>query len=515
LYINAGGIEIVWTDCENRYMTSGNKAHDNELPRNAASPPHFLAWQSIVVLVGSGETRSLVAEPDGIDDCREVVAYCRESGLNLCPRGSGRSYGDAILNDQNVLLDLRNMSRILDFDPNAGTMTVEPGVRLVDVFQECHHLGWTLPASPTDSTISVGGALGANVNGKDSWRVGNFGDQVLRLKVITASGDLLSIDRENNAELFMAVIGGMGLLALVVEVTLQLAKVPSPYLDVDITAADNVDDLISKLETIKNRSDFIVVWIDTYAKNKKLGRSVIHATRWSERQAEPDVIKADIDKSVRLLAQQKQRAVGFYRAFRFFINLGFHLQQIPIRLFNNFYFALNKRGDSGKQGGDSSKPEMFLEHNFDKSYTVPPPDILCGPHGYTVQITIPQPAAKEAITEMLELCQSIPCPPVTTILRLHRRDDHLISFSEDGYSLNVEFHPKKRHARKMAIFMEKFIECGIKYGSRVHLPKDMTLTRNQFQRLYPRHKEFLALKRRWDPETLFQSDMYRRLFEEK
>ena len=157
---------------------------------------------------------------------------------------------------------------------------------------------------------------------------------------------------------------------------------------------------------------------------------------------------------------------------------------------------------------------MFLEHNFDKSYTVPPPDILCGPHGYTVQITIPQTVAREAMTEMLELCQSAPCPPATTILRLHRRDDHVISFSEDGYSLNVEFHPKKRHTRKMAVFMENFIECGIRYGSRVHLPKDITLTRNQFQRLYPRYAEFLELKRQWDPDTLFQSDMYRRLFVE-
>jgi hypothetical protein len=214
------------------------------------------------------------------------------------------------------------------------------------------------------------------------------------------------------------------------------------------------------------------------------------------------------------LARQKQRAVGFYRAFRFFINLGFHLQQIPIRLFNNFYFAMNKRRNGDESESQPPQSEMFLEHNFDKSYTVPPPDILCGPHGYTVQITIPESVAKEAMTEMLELCQSVPCPPVTNILRLHRRDDHLISFSEDGYSLNVEFHPKKRHARKMAVFMEKFIECGIKYGSHVHLPKDNTLTRSQFQRLYPQYKKFLELKRRWDPQTLFQSDMYRRLFDE-
>ena len=495
-------------------MSKRNPINGDVPPRIPDLPANFLDWQRVDAFVGSGTTQSLIARPSTVKDCLEVIAFCRNSGLSLCPRGSARSYGDAILNDQNVLLDMSGMNRIVNFDNDAGTVTVEPGARLVDVFHECHHLGWTIPASPTDSTISVGGALGANVNGKDSWRVGNFGDQVLQLKVVTAAGELLTIDRENNADLFMAVIGGMGLLALVVEVTLKLQKVPSPYLDINITAADNVDDLISKLQEIKTRSDFIVVWIDTYAKRKNLGRSVIHATRWSTTPQDPDVVKKDIEKSVNLLARQKQRAVGFYHAFRFFINLGFHLQQIPIRLFNNLYFALNKRYNSDESAQQLQNPEMFLEHNFDKSYTVPPPDILCGPHGFTVQITVPQSVAREAMTEMLELCQSVPCPPVTNILRLHRRDDHLISFSEDGYSLNVEFHPKKRHARKMSEFLDKFIECGIKYGARVHLPKDHTLTKSQFQRLYPQYREFLDLKRHWDPQVLFQSDMYRRLFED-
>ena len=87
-----------------------------------------------------------------------------------------------------------------------------------------------------------------------------------------------------------------------------------------------------------------------------------------------------------------------------------------------------------------------------------------------------------------------------------------ISFSENGYSLNVEFHPKRRHERRMAEFMQKFIDCGIRYGSRVHLPKDHTLTGEQFRALFPRSTEFLEIKKRWDPDGLFQSDLYRRLF---
>ncbi len=437
------------------------------------------------------------------------MSFCHKHGLSICPRGSGRSYGDAILNDQNVILDMSNMNRVIEVDGESGTVTVEPGVRLVDVYEQVHHLGWTIPASPTDSTISVGGALAANVNGKDSWRVGNFGDQLIQLKVMTADGEVISIDRQNNEPLFMAVIGSMGLLALVVEVKIRLMKIPSPYLEIQITAAANVDDLINKLDHIKEHNDFLVVWVDAYAKGDKLGRSVIHATRWSDQTQDPATVQADIAKSVASLANQKNRAMMAYKVLRPFINLGFHLQQLPIRLFNSFYYHLNDRQKPVKE---KAERQMFLEHNFDKSYTVPPPDILCGPHGYTVQITVPRSVAKEAMTEMLQLCQSIPCPPATTILRLHRKDEHVISFSEDGFSLNVEFHPKKRHARAMATFMENLIECGIKYGSRVHLPKDMTLTADQFQRLYPRHKEFMELKQEWDPDNLFQSDMYRRLF---
>jgi FAD/FMN-containing dehydrogenase len=113
---------------------------------------------------------------------------------------------------------------------------------------------------------------------------------------------------------------------------------------------------------------------------------------------------------------------------------------------------------------------------------------------------------------MLQICRAAPCPPATTILRLHRKDEHLISFSENGYSLNVEFHPKARHRRAMQEMTQKLFECGIRYGSKVHLPKDFSLNRQQFRQLFPNYRQFLELKKKADPEELFQSDMYRRFF---
>ena len=60
-------------------------------------------------------------------------------------------------------------------------------------------------------------------------------------------------------------------------------------------------------------------------------------------------------------------------------------------------------------------------------------------------------------------------------------------------------------------FVDDLVECVIRYGGKIHLAKDQVLNRNQFQRLFPKYLEFLQIKRRVDPDELFQSDMYRRL----
>jgi decaprenylphospho-beta-D-ribofuranose 2-oxidase len=115
------------------------------------------------------------------------------------------------------------------------------------------------------------------------------------------------------------------------------------------------------------------------------------------------------------------------------------------------------------------------------------------------------------MVELLEICQSSPTPPVTTILRAHKRDDCLISFSEDGYSFNFEFHPKKRHEVKSRQAVDRLIEATAKFGGKIHLAKDQVLRPEQFYRVFPRYRELLEVKKRLDPEGMFTSDLARRV----
>ena len=97
--------------------------------------PSFMKLEELTSLVGSIRTRSLVARPTTVEECREALAFCRQNGMTICARGAGRGYGDLALNDGHALLDMSRMNRILDFDEEAAQITVEAGARLIDIYR--------------------------------------------------------------------------------------------------------------------------------------------------------------------------------------------------------------------------------------------------------------------------------------------------------------------------------------------------------------------------------------------
>ena len=470
------------------------------------TPPSFMEWKELTSLVGSIRTRSLVARPTTIEQCREALSYCRQRGMTICARGAGRGYGDLALNDGHALLDMSAMNRILKFDEKTARITVESGTRLIDIYRAVHHRLLTLPASPTESHSSVAGAICANVNGKDAWRNGSFSHQVVRLTLLTANGETITIDRSH--ELFNAVVGGIGLLGVILDVTLQLRRIPSPFVEINRIPASNTDALLAKMARIEKSHDGIVVWMDAYARGRNTGRSVIHAARWIERVNTEPERREILEAGYQRLEEHRRFGLALHEKLGPVLSLMLQAQRPMMYSFNRLYYAM---GRLLSQTGHASNTELFLRFAFEASFTVPPAHLVCGPRGYTVQLTFPRSSAREAIIELLGICQSSPCPPVTTILRAHKPDDCLISFSEDGYSLNFEFHPKKRHEAASRRAVDRLIDATVRRGGKIHLAKDQVLTPEQFYRVFPRYRDLLVIKQRLDPDGLFTSDLARRV----
>lgn len=470
------------------------------------TPPSFMEWREMTSLVGSIRTRSLVARPTTIEQCREALDYCRQNDMTICARGAGRGYGDLALNDGNALLDMSAMNRILAFDDETAQITVEAGIRIIDIYRAVHHDLLVLPASPTESHSSVAGAICANVNGKDAWHHGSFARQVVRLNLLLANGEILNIDRSH--ELFNAVVGGIGLLGVILDATLQLHPILSPYVEINRIPAADVDALLATMARVEKSHDAAVVWVDAYADGSRIGRSVIHAAKWIARPETESTRRQFLEAGYERLDRHRQFGLALHEKFGPILSLMLQFQRPMMNSFNRLYYAMCRLA---YRTGRSSNSELFLRFGFEASFTVPPAHLVCGPHGYTVQLTFPRSSAREAIIELLEICRSSPCPPVTSILRAHKPDDSLISFSEDGYSLNFEFHPKERHQAASRKAVDRLIDATVRRGGKIHLAKDQVLTPDQFYRVYPRYRELLEIKRRLDPEGLFTSDLARRV----
>ena len=477
-----------------------------EAAPDSHEPPGFMGWQEVDSLVGSIRSRSLVARPTNVDECRQALAYFREQGMSICVRGAGRGYGDLALNDGHALLDMRSMNRILEFDEERATIKVEGGTRLIDIFREVHHKLLTVPSSPTESHSSIAGAICANVNGKDGWHHGSFGNQVLNMTFMLVNGETLSIDRDH--ELFNAIVGGIGLLGIVIDATLQLKRIKSPYVEINRTPAANVDELLEAMARIEKSDDAAVVWVDAYASGRNIGRSVVHAAKWLEHDDTEAERQKYLNAGFERLERHRSFGLKLHQTIGPILSLMLQAQRLMMFTFNRLYYGMSQ---VLWRMGRFSNTELFLRFSFEASFTVPPANLVCGPHGYTLQVTFPRSDARAAIVELLEICQSSPCPPVTTILRAHKHDDSLLSFSEDGYSLNFEFHPKKRHIEASRDAIDRLIDATARRGGKVHLAKDQVLTPEQFRRIYPRYDELLALKLELDPDGIFTSDLARRV----
>lgn len=473
---------------------------------DAEQPLGFMQWEDVESLVGSIRSRSLVARPTTVEQCRDALAYCRRNGMTVCARGAGRGYGDLALNDGQALIDMKRMDKIIEFDEERATIKVEAGTRLIAIYREVHHRLLTLPASPTESHSSVAGAICANVNGKDAWREGSFGHQVISMTLLLANGETQVIDRGH--ELFNAIVGGIGLLGLIVDATLQLKRIKSPFVEIERIPAANVDELLDTMNRVEKSHDAVVVWVDAYASSRCVGRSVIHAAKWIERDDTEAERKEYLTAGFEQLERHRRFGLALHTTFGSVLSLMLQAQRLMMFSFNGLYYGLSRLL---WRLGRSSNSELFLRFSFEASFTVPPAHLVCGPRGYTLQVTFPRSDARAAIVELLGICRSSPCPPVTTILRAHKHDDSLLSFSEDGYSLNFEFHPKKRHEIASRAAIDRVIDATARRGGKVHLAKDQVLTPRQFYKVYPRYVELLEYKKKLDPDGLFASDLARRV----
>ncbi len=224
-----------------------------------------------------------VWRPTTIEEIREVFALARQVGTTVALRGAGNSYNDATLNRDAIVMDLTLRNHILDWDATTGIMRVEAGVTIGDLWRRSLPDGWWPPIVPGTMTPTIGGCIAMNVHGKNSWKLGSFGEHVLSLDLLTPAGEFLTLTPESTPDLWHGVIGGLGLLGVVTQATLQLKPVVSGLLLSSQRAAGNLHEMFNISANECPAADYLVGWIDGFAAGKSSGRGLIQSANFDPR----------------------------------------------------------------------------------------------------------------------------------------------------------------------------------------------------------------------------------------
>ncbi|WP_285767128.1 FAD-binding oxidoreductase [Peribacillus sp. SI8-4] len=152
---------------------------------------------------------------------KKIVLEAKENDDPISIAGMQHSQGGQTLYPNGILLDMKNHNEILDLDVSEKRITVQSGATWADVQEYINPYGLALKVSQSQNIFTIGGSLSVNVHGRDI-RHHALIETVESFRLLDAKGQILTVSRKENSELFSAVIGGYGLFGIILDVTLHL-----------------------------------------------------------------------------------------------------------------------------------------------------------------------------------------------------------------------------------------------------------------------------------------------------
>ncbi len=228
-------------------------------------------WGPVTGWGRTAPTTARLIRPRTYQEAADAVRDCGARGG--IARGLGRAYGDAAQNAGGAVLDMTALDRIHAIDAAGGTVLCDAGVSLHRLMEVLLPLGWFVPVTPGTRYVTVGGAIGADIHGKNHHVCGSFSRHVLSFELLTADGQVRTVDR--GTPLFDATTGGMGLTGVVLTATVRLQPVETALMSVDTERATDLDDLMARLTATDHRYRYSVAWIDLLARGAHTGRAVL------------------------------------------------------------------------------------------------------------------------------------------------------------------------------------------------------------------------------------------------
>ncbi|MDR1768151.1 MAG: FAD-binding oxidoreductase [Propionibacteriaceae bacterium] len=409
-------------------------------------------------------------------------------------RGLGRSYGDPAQNGGGIVVDMTGLNAIHAIDEAEATVDVDAGVSLDQLMRAALPHGLWVPVLPGTRQVTVGGAIGCDVHGKNHHTAGSFGNHVLSLDLLVADGRVLTLAPDGSpddpdGDLFWATVGGIGLTGVILRARLAMTRTQTAYFLADGVVTHSLDETIAvHCDGSEAGYDYSSAWFDAISPTPKLGRAALSRGRLATLDELPPKLAAD--------------------------PLGFHAKPLltlpdvfPNGLANKATFTLlgdlwyaksgNYTGKIQSLTGFYHPLDMFGEWN--RAY---------GPRGFLqYQFVVPPQAVSEFKSIIAEI-QASGHYSFLNVFKLFGPGNRApLSYPMGGWNVCVDF-PIKAGLEE---FLGRLDARVLEFGGRLYTAKDSRADPAVFHAMYPEIDAWRTVRRRVDPDHVFASDMARRL----
>lgn len=439
-----------------------------------------------------------VISVQSLDSLRAGIARARKLGVPVSIAGGRYAMGGQQFCVDGVMIDTRKLNRVLNFDREQGLVEVEAGIQWPKLIEQLENLQadtstrnqWAVAQKQTGADrISIGGTVSANAHGR-GLMMKPFVSDVESFVLVNAEGETVYCDREKNFELFRLVAGGYGLFGCIYSVTLRLA--PRQLLErvVELVEIDNLMECFSK----------------------RINNGFLYGDfQFMTDEASEGFLRSGVFSSYRPIDSKKRPPVDqrelSLEDWMHLITLAHTDKKTAFEVYSEHYLATS---------GQIYYSDRHQLADYLDGYHRQLDEVLGYEHRATEMISelyVPRDRLADFMAAVADDFRKNNVDVIYGTIRLIERDDEsFLAWARESwgcviFNLHTE-HTQDGIAKTKEAFC-RLIDLAIEHGGTYYLTYHRWANRDQVEKCYPQLRQFLELKRKYDPKERFQSDWYR------
>lgn len=430
-----------------------------------------------------------------IEDIQNAVLYARKHNVKIAVAGARHSMGGQAFAPNALILDMLDFKQVT-VDKEKKIMVAQSGALWHEIQYLLHAEQLAVQAMQSSSIFTVGGSISVNAHGMD-FRVGSVGSSIRSMRIVDFEGNLKTLSKTQDPELFKAVIGGYGLFGIIVDAEIQLAD---NVMYQGIRKVIHTQDLLSYFEQeIQPDSLYELFYAHLSTESRTfLDQAIIYSfKKITSYQGIIPPLKEVEHVNIRRLIFNLSKPSYFGKKFKWFAEKYLDREEglkvcIPFSQ-NEQVPCLISRNAAMHDAVEYLRNKLHSSVDILQEYFIPV-------HKFTSFIKDIRPLLKGSGITTLNVS-----------VRVVHKEDNVLSYADQTMFAVVVYLNQKtspQGTQLMKNLTVKLITSALAHQGTFFLPYQLYYDKDQLLKAYPHIEHFFDLKKKYDPSGLFTNYFY-------